>query len=316
MTLALDENVVVSFETTSVNETSSRRRRLITWCLLSCSVFALLTACPAALKARLVSDVSETGKPPLQTASAYGGSLAAYVHAPANTFESTSRSASVLSLNALRTYAHRAPTLAIIADYDGCWDIISPTNPRATHRMLPEKERRAARRLLRALNNISAGREEIIFFVGSARQGHRIDRYIAGKNGNGVALGRYGAFEKWEAKFKHKGWTLNKALLSDGNEPFSAWNDPKKTFSWDPAEEIKVKLVENNLRYLEGLGPVDVYFFDDIDLILNHVHRFVEVPPNVNLYTVHYSPYSARVGTTNASPIMAKDVNGSTWQIS
>jgi hypothetical protein len=202
-------------------------------------------------------------------------------------------------------------TVAIFADYDGCWDVISETNPLANEKVFQTE----GARLERAIASITRGKK-VILFVGSNRQSSRIDNFNNGHNRNGLALGKDGSFERWAEKHKTKGWSLNKALLSDGDTPFSSWGKDRPSpwgFS-EKDEDLKVRIAENNFKYLNCTDKIDVFFFDDKADYLEHVRKTAKIPQHINFYTVHYDWYSYAL-EGNTKPIVAKGVDGSTYDV-
>eukprot|EP00928_Gymnodinium_smaydae_P069012 TRINITY_DN5235_c0_g2_i1.p1 TRINITY_DN5235_c0_g2~~TRINITY_DN5235_c0_g2_i1.p1 ORF type:complete len:301 (+),score=26.83 TRINITY_DN5235_c0_g2_i1:218-1120(+) len=299
MALAFGESVIISFDRSAADEKRLRRRRYLTWCLLSLPFLLLLMAAPGALKTRLLS--SELASPER------GRGATSAVAPPPN--------ASILPL---RSQTQWAPVLAIMAGYDNCWDSISVTNPMNMHKRssFTRVAQVAALRLIRAVATVAAGRERVILFVGSVRQSVAVDRSLSAVYRNGAALGPNGAFEAWVARNKHRKWELNKALLADGSEPFSAWENSSKTYARARQEEIKVRIVENNLRHLQGLGPVDVYFFDALESHLDYVHAHAAIPSNINFHSVFYDAYSYGLGDGQSfMPIVGKDNSGRLWKL-
>jgi len=51
-------------------------------------------------------------------------------------------------------------------------------------------------------------------------------------------------------KNKTKGWSLNRALLSDGDTPYSSWGNDRAS-PWAACEkdqDLKVRIAENNFK--------------------------------------------------------------------
>jgi len=205
----------------------------------------------------------------------------------------------------------KRPTVAIFADYDGCWDIISLTNPRSKESWFnantPSKPYKdVVYPLRKKIEEITAGKR-VLLFVGSNRQSYEDDRFNA-QQGNGRAIGPNNAFERWVQAFgalKNQCWELNKALLSDGNQPCSSW------FEWRPSpwatwsqEKTKTKLLENGMKQLLPEDHVDLYFFDDHAEYLDYVRLHAKIPRNVSLYTVHYDWFERAEGKTT-QPLQA-----------
>lgn len=220
------------------------------------------------------------------------------------------------------------PKVAIFADYDACWDILVP--PRGLYiRFRPEElgeveawKDTAEGFLKRAIDNITAGRE-VTLFVGSNRQSQGLDATRTTDYKNGRALGQGGAFEQLAEKLHFK---LNKALLSDGLEPFSGWNNSEALDPWGKGEadrDLKVRIVRNNFKQLNGTGNVSVFFFDDMSEFLDYVREKVRVElenNTIKFYTVHYDWFeylnNVRYGRARANqPLVAQDVEGRTWSL-
>lgn len=210
----------------------------------------------------------------------------------------------------------RAKIAAIFLDYDGCGDIISPSNPMNHNNGEKWKQyleprgltyQQVAGYLWNALEQIGEGRDKVILFVGSNRQSIYHDRFNGEHNENGLALGTDGGFELLAAKYKDKGWELNKALLADGGVLGSAWNNASKRYDWSIDEVVKKELAENNFKQLQNLGPVDAYFIDDKKKYIDYARHQAKVPENINFYTVHFDWYDyAFNGQTKA--LVAEDV--------
>jgi len=209
-------------------------------------------------------------------------------------------------------------TVAIFADYDGCWDVISETNPLANEEVFQANGANYTfvKDVLESAIASITHDKDVILFVGSNRQSPQMDILNNKLNQNGLALGKNGSFERWAETKKTKGWSLNKALLSDGNVPFSSW-DSDGASSWRPVEkekDAKVRIAENNFKYLNCNGKVDVFFFDDKANYLEHVRKTAKIPQHINFYTVHYDWYSYALQSNN-EPLVAKGVDGETRQL-
>eukprot|EP00928_Gymnodinium_smaydae_P071131 TRINITY_DN54802_c0_g1_i1.p1 TRINITY_DN54802_c0_g1~~TRINITY_DN54802_c0_g1_i1.p1 ORF type:complete len:327 (+),score=37.13 TRINITY_DN54802_c0_g1_i1:64-1044(+) len=303
----------------SAEEKRLHRRRYVTLCLLIVALVALLVPGPKTLKALLASrnvPASEQGSAVTHAPSRAREVPAAEARKDAAASKPLPTTDAIVRPVGMQT--QRAPVLAIIADYDNCWDIISQTNP-SFHQATwySDIQYFSAMRLIRAVSNIVAGRQRVILFVGSKRQSLELDSYYAKLNGNGLALGPEGAFELWAAKNKDKGWELNRALLADGNESLTAWYDSGRTYEVKglDGKALRRKLVENNLRQLQGLGPVDVYFFEGLKVYLDYVRKHAEMPPNISFHSVYYDAYMSGV-SRKGNPIIARDSKEQLWRLS
>jgi len=112
--------------------------------------------------------------------------------------------------------------VAVFADYDGCWDVISETNPVATEKVFKACGANYAfvEGIVESAIASITHDKTVTLFVGSNRQSSRVDKVTNKRNKTGLALGSNGAFERWADKYKTPGWSLNKALLSDGDTAF------------------------------------------------------------------------------------------------
>lgn len=188
-------------------------------------------------------------------------------------------------------------TVAVLADYDRCWDIISATNPHANATKFNsqgfEKSYENVTGNLRDQIETITSDSRVILFVGSDRQSYQDDIVKAGMKINGRALGTGNAFESWVHEFGHDWgtcWELNKALLSDSNQPCSSWNEerqsPKNTEETE--EQTKVNLLQNVIKQLLLEDFVKLYVFDDNKDILEYVRLNAKIPKNMELTTIHY----------------------------
>eukprot|EP00419_Tripos_fusus_P010589 CAMPEP_0172657684 /NCGR_PEP_ID=MMETSP1074-20121228/2251_1 /TAXON_ID=2916 /ORGANISM="Ceratium fusus, Strain PA161109" /LENGTH=357 /DNA_ID=CAMNT_0013472813 /DNA_START=104 /DNA_END=1177 /DNA_ORIENTATION=+ len=192
------------------------------------------------------------------------------------------------------------PTVAILADYDGCWDIISATNSMADATEFNQKGftksyEDVALDLRTKIKNIASDRSEsrVILFVGSDRQSYEDDMVKAAARKNGRALGADNAFESWVMEFGDpygECWELNTVLLSDNNQPCSSWKEertsPKK--AQEPEHQVKTKLLQNAIKQLLLEDHVELYFFDDNAAILEHLRLNARIPSNMELTTIHH----------------------------
>jgi hypothetical protein len=194
-------------------------------------------------------------------------------------------------------------TVAIFADYDGCFDLISPSNPTGgdIDKMFADAEKLginlhpksyAEHLLTDFLGNITDGADHVILFCGSNRQCRRTDEFNARSNGNGLAsIGLKRLAEK-------NGWQFNPVLLEDvGANPNDIMNTP------GGSSKIKQMLAENNFTCLTG--PTEVYFFDDVQEYLNYVRFHAKIPRNIELKTVLFDWYGICFNGTQDGPLSA-----------
>lgn len=232
----------------------------------------------------------------------------------------------------------RAPTAAIFADYDGCFDIINPKlaeydgtmknspawfeKPKTGYPAGNGAERDIAVTVLNNfLDEITRDRERVILFVGSNRQSLKFDRVM--KRTHGFAAIGEGGFEAIAAA---RGWQLNKALVADAGVYGSAWTDASKAqpieidqyTSEIDEQNLKVMMCNNNLAELQkpewgGNDKVDAYFFDDGAKYLSAARGEVRgvipvtIPANVKFYTVQYD-WFAYVIEGERNPLVANVV--------
>jgi len=156
----------------------------------------------------------------------------------------------------------------------------------------------------------------VTLFVGSNRQSSRVDKFNNERNQNGLALGNTGAFERWANKYKTQGWSLNKALLSDGDMFFSSWgNDSAFSLGFNGKDkDLKVRIAANSFKHLNCTEKTDVFFFDDKADFLEHVRQNAKIPQHINFYTMHYDWYSYAL-KGNSEPLIAKGVDGKQRQL-
>jgi len=216
------------------------------------------------------------------------------------------------------TCCAEASTVAILADYDGCWDVISETNPVASEKAFQEcgANYTFVKGILESGITSITRDKKVTLFVGSNRQSPQVDKFNNERNQNGLALGNNGAFERWADKYKTQGWSLNKVLLSDGDTSFSSWGNDS-AFSWGfngKDQDLKVRIAENSFKHLNCTGKTDVFFFDDKADVLEHVRQTAKIPQHINVYTVHYDCYSYAL-EGNTEPLIAKGVDGKQWQL-
>jgi len=190
-------------------------------------------------------------------------------------------------------------TVAIFADYDDCWDIISPTNPITKKGVFNTKGFRRSHKdvvqsLVQKLEEITKF-ARVVLFVGSDRQSSSEDINSSKDKQNGLALGADNAFELWVQKFAGLPghghcWELNKALLSDDDQPCSSWNqDRSLPMQGLSQKERKRMILENGIKQLLLEEHVDLYLFDAHADFLTHVRSDARIPPNMQLHTFHYN---------------------------
>ena len=171
----------------------------------------------------------------------------------------------------------------ISADYDGCFDIISPSNRRGAKmdRMFEFAEsidrllhtRASAEQLLHDfLDEITADAGGgVILFSGSNRQSPEQDNFNAAQNGHGESV------DGLQQLAQIKGWGWDGTLLGAGARP---------------PTEIKQSIVERHCSTFAGTEvEVVVYYFDDIEKYLKHVREHAELPKNIELKTVLFDWY-------------------------
>mmetsp|Transcript_122273 Transcript_122273/g.224157 ORF Transcript_122273/g.224157 Transcript_122273/m.224157 type:complete len:354 (-) Transcript_122273:390-1451(-) len=186
--------------------------------------------------------------------------------------------------------------VAIFADYDGCFDIISPSNLAGTKmdkmfnyakqidRLLYPRHH-AEKMLTDFLDKITANAGRVILFSGSNRQSRKADECNAVQNDNGVAM------TGLKALAEDKKWQFESVLLED------AGKNPSDILSAKGgSSEIKRMLAENNFTRLTG--PTDVYFFDDIEKYLKYTRDTANIPDNIELKTVHFDWYGICIDGT------------------
>eukprot|EP00747_Dinoflagellata_sp_TGD_P182211 gnl/TRDRNA2_/TRDRNA2_36347_c0_seq1.p1 gnl/TRDRNA2_/TRDRNA2_36347_c0~~gnl/TRDRNA2_/TRDRNA2_36347_c0_seq1.p1 ORF type:complete len:622 (+),score=117.37 gnl/TRDRNA2_/TRDRNA2_36347_c0_seq1:81-1946(+) len=215
-------------------------------------------------------------------------------------------------------------TVAIAADYDGCFDLLFELEAivlaaedklnkikNSTEPYLMKRRQEVIGRLLHFLDQITAG-ANVHLFVGSNRQAINVDsnnreRRIGQIRRLGWELNEKPEYEKIMkehandgfvrrdlTKFaSERGWKMERVLLADEpGDPGSAWIDRDLKFSWRRGEdsEVKNRIVNLHMKQLgEIKGPVSYYFFDDRAEYLDYVREHAKVPENVELYTVHFN---------------------------
>eukprot|EP00973_Karenia_brevis_P055270 7684426-Karenia_brevis.AAC.1 len=187
--------------------------------------------------------------------------------------------------------------VAIIADYDGCFDIISPSNLRGSKmdKMFEFAEQMdklfhrrvfAEQLLLGFLDEITADASDVILFSGSSRQTPESDQCNATLNDNGESIAGLRQLAQ------EKGWVFDPSLLGRNSAQCIFW--------------MKKEIVERHCRKLGGTGiEVVVYFFDDIEKYLNHVREHARLPSDVHLETVLFDWYGICIDGTQDPPLSA-----------
>jgi len=188
--------------------------------------------------------------------------------------------------------------VAIFADYDGCFDIISPSNlagakmdkmfdyAKVIDRLIYPRSH-AEKMLTAFLDEITADAAQVTLFSGSNRQSRRIDESNAVQNDNGLAT------TGLKQLAEDRKWHFESNLLED------AGKNPKKIMKTvGGSSEIKKLLVENNFKFLTR--PTEVYFFDDIERYLKYAREKAKIPENIELKTVHFDWYGICIDGTQA----------------
>mmetsp|Transcript_116295 Transcript_116295/g.200894 ORF Transcript_116295/g.200894 Transcript_116295/m.200894 type:complete len:464 (-) Transcript_116295:88-1479(-) len=188
--------------------------------------------------------------------------------------------------------------VAIFADYDGCFDIISETNlpgakmdkmfdyAKEIDRLLYPRSH-AEKMLTKFLDQITADATRVTLFSGSNRQSRKLDESNAVQNDNGLA--RTGLKKLAE----ERKWHYESNLLEDaGQNPSSIMSTA------GGSSEIKKLLVENNFKFLTG--PTQVYFFDDVEKYLKYARVNATIPENIELKTVQFDWYGICIDGTQA----------------
>mmetsp|Transcript_13429 Transcript_13429/g.23131 ORF Transcript_13429/g.23131 Transcript_13429/m.23131 type:complete len:283 (+) Transcript_13429:105-953(+) len=193
-------------------------------------------------------------------------------------------------------------TVAIFADYDGCFDIVSPSNLAGAKmdKMFDYAEqigrllhpRKYAQKLLEDfLKEITADAEKVVVFSGSNRQSHKADEFNSVQNDNGLAM------VGLKKLAEEKGWEFDANLLEDvGLNPSDIMN------SVGGSSKIKQMLAENNFKHLKG--PTTAYFFDDVEKYLKFTRVNATVPENIEFKTVLFDWYGICIDGTQDAPLI------------
>lgn len=202
----------------------------------------------------------------------------------------------------LKKGTHCRKTVAIFADYDGCFDIISPSNPKGAKMdqmfdyaaevgALIHPKKYAENLLTDYLKQITAGADEVILLSGSNRQCRRSDTANSVQNDNGLAV------PGLKQLAKQSGWDFDAHRLEDVGMDTGTITD----------KEIKRALVENNFTRLPG--PTEVYFFDDVPKYLKYVRDFAEIPADIEMKTVLFDWYGICIDGAQDGPLVSISAN-------
>lgn len=211
-------------------------------------------------------------------------------------------------------------TVAIFADYDGCFDIISPSNQQEANQMLDyadqtgrlKNSKQHAQDLLKnCLRDITTGAENVVLFSGSDRVSSKVDDFSAAMNGNGLAMAGLRALAE------EKGWKFNPNLLEDAGLSAGKYTPPGLgRFTTHDAKlddrhpgihhqpgsmEIKRLLVESNFKHLTGLS--EVYFFDDVQSNLEYTRDKACIPDHIEFKTVWFDWHAICIDGTQHAPL-------------
>mmetsp|Transcript_126012 Transcript_126012/g.218515 ORF Transcript_126012/g.218515 Transcript_126012/m.218515 type:complete len:306 (-) Transcript_126012:16-933(-) len=214
-------------------------------------------------------------------------------------------------------------TVAIFADYDGCFDIVSPSNLAGAKMdkmfdyaaqigTLLHRRDYAEKMLTDFLKEITANADEVILFSASNRQSRKVDEFSAAQNDNGSAM------TGLKDLAKAKGWQFNPSLLEDAGTPvdeflppgfgrfssFDDFRDPDLVQSG--SGKIKQMLAENNFACLPG--PAEVYFFADVEKYLTYTRNMAHIPENIELKTVLFDWYGICIEGTQTAPLLPIEV--------
>jgi hypothetical protein len=239
--------------------------------------------------------------------------------------------AASLQAHQKRQQLHRGRVAVIVADYDNCFDFIAPLgtdNQRAwpcLAHWYPDPAEDGigwtfdglAEALETSIESITRGRDEVILFVGSARQSAAWDRANANMAGNGSC------HEAYEIMAEERGWKFSKALLDDYGKSLqrptcehdsdwflkrthrcgAAWGAQRQTCGAlevleEHHEQLKALIITNVVAQLRKTNPgdlIDLYFFDDrVELL--EAARKVKTPANISLHTVWFDHYGFFTG--------------------
>mmetsp|Transcript_27236 Transcript_27236/g.63457 ORF Transcript_27236/g.63457 Transcript_27236/m.63457 type:complete len:332 (+) Transcript_27236:601-1596(+) len=197
----------------------------------------------------------------------------------------------------------RGKTVAVLGDYDGCFDIISPTNTLAKEILEDKAVNNSKNELEAYLEKITKG-ATVLLFAGSNRQSDQLDRINAMQNGNGRCKGGF------EELARERNWTFSATRLQE------QYQDEIRARSTVVAEEdvmvdaqkmvkeignketwsveVKKAMAKLYLRKLKETHKegAEVYFFDDVQDYLDAVCKEVfkkqpELFPNEPVFKTH-----------------------------
>jgi len=204
----------------------------------------------------------------------------------------------------------------LIADYDGCWDILVPELKAKFSGERDEEIYVASGYLTSAVDKITANSTPLLF-MGSARQSYSVDHVNMLHNKNGFAFDNFEKLAK--RNWQGRRWELNKTLLADGEggSVGSAWGNKEKDLPLSlhmknntDQQAYKQDIVENVFKELAQMDfEGDVFFFDDREDYLAYVREHACIPSGINFYTVHYDWYLYAIEGEDAD-LVKVDVQG------
>jgi len=201
----------------------------------------------------------------------------------------------------------RAKNVAILGDYDGCFDLISPTNKEAPSLVKKYPALKKAKDdLNKYLEEITKGADNVTLFIGSNRQSNEVDEFNA-KSDDRVSNGlcRTG-FRQLADERK---WNFNDMRLQEKYEQENEGIDAQqrvtalgKTAGMTKEEEleswsvaVKKEMADLHLKNLLRMGQrgAEVYFFDDVQEYLDAVCEevFLRYKDSFTTYIVRFSWY-------------------------
>lgn len=191
------------------------------------------------------------------------------------------------------------PIIAIIADYDSCFEVISPSNwsslyqmknkrPNLNHWMTDKSDRRsrrslriAIRILTDAIDAITNGASKVILYSGTARQSVERDQQVTDQNGNGSA------YQGFAELAEMKGWELGQAPLLGNQDEHESYRSYK-----NHGKRLKARIANTVLddfygKYQDSQSNLQAYFFDDREIFLKSIRESTR-HHSVQLHTIHY----------------------------